>query len=437
MPVIVGVLNVTPDSFSDGGQHADVSAAVEFGCRLCADGAEIIDIGGESTRPGAEPVALAEERERVLPVLEQLHTACPQTLLSIDTYHAETARAACAAGAAFINDVSGFRDPAMIQVAKDTGATCVLMHKAGEPRTMQDAPVYDDVVQEVGDYLLEGAACLEAAGISPERIILDPGFGFGKTREHNLRLYLRFGELARRLRAEEDYRLLIGISRKRLIDELLGIENPQERDLPSAQLAAALAASGAGFLRVHDPRATLQAVAQQKAAAQEVHIALGSNLGDTRSHLRAALRELEALPLTSLDAVATPVLTEPAYDTDQQPFLNTVCRLRTKLGPYALFAYLQALENVLGRVKTRSKGPRSIDIDLLSYGQHVIKLPRLEVPHPRLAERAFVVEPLLEITPDFRLPDGQGIDPARASYGRVIEHDSPVWTRSSAIMEQP
>jgi len=416
-PQMMGVLNVTPDSFSDGGLYTCPDKAAECAQRLVSAGASIVDVGGESSRPGAEPVSANEEIARVLPLIEKLHAQLPASdvRISIDTYRPETAAAACRAGAGVINDISGFRDPEMLKVAVDTGAECVLMHMAGTPRDMQDNPFYLDVVQEVGDYLLEGAARLESAGIAADRIILDPGFGFGKTKDHNLELFLHMGMLAKRIHAA-GYRLLVGISRKSLIGSLFGIDEPQERDLASAELAAALASAGADIIRTHNPCASLQVSSDAPTTA---YIALGSNMGGTVSNIATALNAVDALPLTQLQEVATPVMSEPAYDSNQQAFTNTVCRVETQLGPLALFAYLQAIEVDMGREKTHENGPRLIDLDLLSFGDQIINLPRLTVPHPRMSERAFVLEPLREIAPDYALPDGSKLSPAQKIYGAI------------------
>ncbi|MCL2680589.1 MAG: dihydropteroate synthase [Coriobacteriia bacterium] len=397
----MGVLNLTPDSFSDGGMYNCPEQAAEFVHEMYAAAADIIDVGGQSSRPGAEPLTAKAELARVLPTIKRLRAELPDLHLSIDTYHAPVAAAAVAAGVRTINDISGFRDSDMIAVARNSGADCVLMHMAGEPRTMQDDPFYIDVVQEVGDYLLEGARRLEAAGIAAEKIILDPGFGFGKTKEHNLELFLHTDTLAQRIH-HAGYRLLVGVSRKSFIGSVFGIKDPLQRDEASAQMAAALASSGSDILRVHNIAATtgaLSALTNQQSTT--AYVALGSNLGAAMSNVATALQGMDRLPLTRIEAIADPVLSEPAYVRDQQPFINTVCRLQTRLQPLALFAYLQAIEVDMGREKLRPNGPRIIDLDLLTYGECRLDLPLLVLPHPRMAERAFVVEPLRQITDDF------------------------------------
>jgi dihydropteroate synthase len=253
-PLVMGILNVTPDAFSDGGQHDDPASAVIWGERLIAEGASILDVGGESTRPGAEPVGFSAQLTRVRPVVGRF--AGDPVPVSIDTRHAEVAKACVEAGASIINDISGFRDRAMVDVAVGCDAGVVVMHMLGEPGTMQKNPRYDDVVREVGGYLLAQAAVLEAAGVARERIAIDPGFGFGKTLAHNLELLRRLPELA-----ELGYPLLVGLSRKRFLGEITGVEEPAERLGGSVAAALWAVAHGASIVRAHDVAATVQALA--------------------------------------------------------------------------------------------------------------------------------------------------------------------------------
>jgi dihydropteroate synthase len=257
-PLVMGILNVTPDSFSDGGAYVDSADAGEAGLRMLADGADIIDIGGESTRPGADPVTAAEEAGRVVPVVRAL--ADGGACVSVDTRHAEVAAEALAAGAAILNDVSGFADRAMVRLAAAGDAGLVVMHMRGEPRTMQDDPAYSDVVAEVSAYLARQAAELEDAGVSRERIAIDPGIGFGKTADHNVALLRRLPELA-----SLGFPILVGVSRKRFIGEITGVKEPRERLAGSIAAALAAAGNGATILRVHDVAATVQALAVARA----------------------------------------------------------------------------------------------------------------------------------------------------------------------------
>jgi dihydropteroate synthase len=254
-PVVMGILNLTPDSFSDGGRFNDCDSAVRHALAMVNAGAAIIDIGGESTRPGAQAVTVQQELDRVMPVVEAVVAELPVPL-SVDTSKPAVMRAAITAGAGMINDVMALRAKGAIEAVRDAGdvALC-LMHMQGEPRTMQTNPQYGDVVSEVRDFLLDRASVCEKAGIASSRILLDPGFGFGKTLEHNLALLKNIGQLA-----GEGYPLLVGISRKSMIGQLLG-DAPVDRRLHGSVSAAVIAAmQGANILRVHDVRETVDAL---------------------------------------------------------------------------------------------------------------------------------------------------------------------------------
>ncbi len=253
-PLIMGVINVTPDSFSDGGETADAAAAIARGRAMIDAGADILDIGGESTRPGAEPLGIEEEEGRVLPVIEGLAGA--GAVLSVDTRHAPIMEAATAAGAAIINDVTALTgDPGSLDVAARTGASVILMHMRGEPRTMQADPHYDDAAREVIAYLEDRVAAAQAAGIPRERIAVDPGIGFGKTVDHNL-------DIVNRLSLYRDLGcpLVVGLSRKSFIGALSRGEPPQDRMPGSIAAALAAVSRGAHILRVHDVAETRQAL---------------------------------------------------------------------------------------------------------------------------------------------------------------------------------
>ena len=254
-PLVMGILNVTPDSVSDGGKHDDPAAAVAWGQRLITEGAAILDIGGESTRPGASALPPSGELARVRPVVRRFATdnAVP---VSIDTRNPEVARACVEAGASIINDVSGFRSREMVAVAAGCDVGVVIMHMLGEPGTMQAAPHYEDVVSEVGGYLLAQAVVLQAAGVARERIAIDPGIGFGKSLEHNLALLRALPRLS-----ELGYPVVLGASRKRFVGDLTGVTEPAERLGGSVAAAVWAASHGAAVLRVHDVGATVQALA--------------------------------------------------------------------------------------------------------------------------------------------------------------------------------
>ena len=251
---IMGIVNVTPDSFSDGGEWFEREAAIAHGRRLAEEGASILDVGGESTRPYADPVPLDEERGRVVPVIEALAGAGAQ--LSVDTMKLEVARDAIAAGATFVNDVTAFRhDPALAGLVAEHGCDCCLMHMLGDPRTMQVDPRYDDVVSEIKAFLDERAAFAVAEGIAPERIALDPGIGFGKTVAHNLELLRRLDEIVALGRP-----VVIGTSRKSFLGKLTG--RPQARERVSSTVATNVLAleRGASVFRVHDVAPTVEAL---------------------------------------------------------------------------------------------------------------------------------------------------------------------------------
>jgi dihydropteroate synthase len=252
---IMGVVNVTPDSFSDGGAFEDHVAAIAHGRRLVAEGAAIVDVGGESTRPGADPVSVAEELRRVLPVVEGVAGLGLGAQISIDTMKLAVAEAAVDAGASYVNDVSAFRhDPDLAGLVADRGVDCCLMHMLGEPRTMQQDPRYDDVVDDVKAFLEERMAAATAAGVAEERIQLDPGIGFGKTLEHNLELLRRLDELVALGRP-----LVIGTSRKSFLGRLTG-RDVTERVHATVATSVMAFERGARVFRVHDVAATADAL---------------------------------------------------------------------------------------------------------------------------------------------------------------------------------
>ncbi|HHM05354.1 MAG TPA: dihydropteroate synthase [Gammaproteobacteria bacterium] len=250
----MGVLNVTPDSFSDGGRFVDQSAALAHACRMAQEGAAIIDVGGESTRPGARPVSVQEERDRVVPVIEALHRVLPDVVVSVDTSKPEVMRAAVAAGAAMINDVRALRGEGALAAALELDVPVCLMHMQGEPRVMQTRPHYRDVVDDVACFLSERLQTCVEAGFSPDRLLLDPGFGFGKTVAHNLCLMKHLDRFAA-LGAP----LLIGVSRKSTIGAVLKVPVTQ-RLYGSIALAVWAVAHGAVIVRAHDVAATVQAL---------------------------------------------------------------------------------------------------------------------------------------------------------------------------------
>ena len=260
-PAVVGILNITPDSFSDGGEFLDPGAAAEHAATMLDEGADILDVGGESTRPGSDPVSQEEEIQRVIPVLERILSVRPEAVISVDTYRSGTATAALEAGASLVNDVTALRgDPRIASVIQEAACPVILMHMQGEPKTMQKEPHYEDVVREVRNFLAERAEYAVAAGIRPENVILDPGIGFGKNLDHNL-------DLLRNLDAIVDlgFPVLIGASRKSFMEKITGVQ--EARDRVSGTVATTVLAyeRGATFFRVHDVRANREALAVAEA----------------------------------------------------------------------------------------------------------------------------------------------------------------------------
>ena len=423
-PVVMGVLNVTPDSFSDGGQHNAPDAAVAFAHQMIEEGAKIIDVGGESTRPGAAEVTTEEEIARVLPVVKEL--AAEGVCVSIDTRHAAVAQACLEAGAAIINDVSGFRDPAMVDVAAASDCGCVVMHMQGEPGTMQQDPHYDDVVAEVRDYLRDQAAMLESHGIEASRICVDPGPGFGKTAQQTLDLVRNFHEFCRL-----GYVTMIAISRKSYLNYVYGIEKPADRDHVSAVEALMACELGAGVVRTHNVAETVKELANLRPyvlLGLGCNIPLVANPGEERegkiAMLNQAITELCSLPDSQIIDISSFYESEPAYYEDQDTFVNAVVLLRTGIAPKELLGYLHAIENSLGRVREIENGPRTCDLDILDYQLYVTDNDVLTLPHPRILERDFVVKPLLEIRPNHILADGRVVAdsalPEGERYGKAI-----------------
>jgi dihydropteroate synthase len=260
-PVVVGILNVTPDSFSDGGIFLDPEAAAEHAAAMLDEGAGMLDVGGESTRPGSDPVSQEEEIQRVVPVVERIISERPEAIISVDTYRSGTATAALQAGAKFVNDVTAFRgDPSMASVIKEAACPVILMHMQGEPKTMQKEPRYEDVVREVRYFLAERAEYAVSAGVRPENIIVDPGIGFGKNLQHNLALLRNLDVIV-----DLGFPVLIGASRKSFIERITGVQEPRDRVSGTVATTVLAYERGATFFRVHDVRANREALAVAEA----------------------------------------------------------------------------------------------------------------------------------------------------------------------------
>lgn len=262
-PHVMGIVNVTPDSFSDGGQYDNTEKAVAHALKLVEEGADILDIGGESTRPNAALVPIAEELQRVIPVIKALHNAC-DVPLSIDTYKPEVMQAAIDAGVDMVNDVKALQEPNAVEiVAENTSVGVCLMHMLGTPQTMQNAPAYENVVEEVTQFLQQRLAVLKAQGVADERIVLDPGFGFGKRTVHNLSLVKGLTELKK-----IGLPLLVGLSRKSVLGRVIGEEDKGQRLYASIAASVVSVMQGAAIVRVHDVKATVDALKVVNAVMQ-------------------------------------------------------------------------------------------------------------------------------------------------------------------------
>lgn len=421
MPMVMGILNVTPDSFSDGGQHQSLEAAVAHAERMVEEGATIIDVGGESTRPGAAAVSVEEELERTIPVVNALVQR--DLCVSIDTRHAQVARAAVEAGAAIINDVSGFRDPAMVDVACACDAGLVVMHMLGQPATMQDEPVYNDVVNDVAAYLCDRTMALEEAGIAHERICIDPGPGFGKTAKQTIELVRNFQEFV-----HLGYPVMAALSRKSYIGYAYKIDDPLDRDVASAAEALMACELGASVVRAHNVAETVKALKDLRPAVLlglGCNVALVAHPGEERegkiAQLNQAITELCTLPDAQIIDISSFYESEPAYYLDQDVFVNAVVLLRTGLPPKELLKYLHAIENSLGRIREIENGPRTCDVDIIDYQMYVTCNEVLVLPHPRALERDFVVKPLLEICPGHILADGTPVTLDTVTVGKAFK----------------
>ncbi len=470
---VMGVVNVTPDSFSDGGAHDGAAEAVAWGMRLLDEGADILDVGGESTRPGFTAVDPDQECDRVLPVIREL--AAAGALVSVDTRHAGVAAAALEAGARIINDVSGFSDPSMVEVAAASGCGCVVMHAVpgslGGPvaagreagaRIINDVSGFSDpsmvevaaasgcgcvvmhavpgslggpvaagrptapeaFVGDVERFLLERAWTLEGAGVSPARICLDAGPGFGTDACQDLAVQRATGHLS-----DLGYPYLCAVSRKRFVGALSGAHPAIRRDAASVGVALAAVAAGARIVRVHDVAATAEALRTFEAcggsvAPRRAFVALGANLGDRVAALRAAVEAIGRLPLTEVVAASGVYDTEPAYLDGQPSFANAVLEVQSGLHPIALLEALLSIEDGAGRVRTVANGPRPLDLDLLWMERESHAGSRLTLPHPLMGERSFVLRPLADLVGDaerFCRDQGIPVAPADARVGRVTE----------------
>lgn len=406
IPTMMGILNITPDSFSDGGEHFGVEQAISHAHKMIEDGAKIIDIGGESTRPGAEPVSIVEEKSRILQVIDELSKE--DICISVDTRHAEVADEAVRKGASIINDVSGFTDPNMVSVAKNSDCGLVVMHMRGTPQTMTQLTDYDDVVAEVYDFLKCQVNMLENSGIDHSRICIDLGPGFAKTTEQT-RDVLRNIQVFRHM----GYPVLSAPSRKRHL--------PEPKDEATAEEVLRTAELGASIFRVHNVEMCAEKL---KDLRPYVILSLGCNLAlieplqaknredfakqlmeSKVAQLNMAMQEIIAIPETEIVDISSFYVSEPAYFTDQDEFVNCALVARTALPPIELLQYIHVIENALGRVRDIENGPRTCDIDIVDYQMYLSDRQELTLPHPLCKERDFVVEPVEEIMPNHILAD--------------------------------
>ena len=428
-PSLMGIVNVTPDSFSDGGKLFETATAVARAKTMVAEGAAIIDVGGESTRPGHTPVSGGEELRRVVPVLEALADEI-EAPVSIDTSKAAVAREATRLGASVINDVWGLqRDPAMADVVAETGSATVIMHN----RDHADEAI--DILDDVERFFERSLSLAARAGVPFSRILLDPGVGFGKTSRQNHACIWNLTRF-RRLGAP----ILLGLSRKSFIGKILGTSVDQ-------RLFGTLAADtiglvqGASVLRVHDVAENrvaleifkaLSASARPSAAGRpredgraSVLLSLGGNVGDKTATMRRAFKALADEPGIELAAVSRLYRTPPWGKTDQDWFVNACALVLTSLPPEALLDRVKALEVRLGRTPSERWGPRLIDIDLIAYDDLSLSTERLALPHPELFNRAFVLAPLAEIAPG-RVVDGRRVGAEAARLGAEAANIVPL-----------
>ena len=451
-PRIMGILNATPDSFSDGGAHFDTKEAIAYGLEMLDAGADIIDVGGESTRPGHTPVTPEEEAARVVPVVRGIMQEAPQAIVSVDTRHADVARMCVRLGASVINDVSGFQDPAMQQVAIESACGLVIVHGhqmtgATSRRQVQldsikparqvtsarrfTLPEEAPIMREIMGFLGDQARMLMRARIPKERLCIDPGAGFDKTAPEDVVIQRNMRKLV-----SLGYPVMCAVSRKRFVGAVTGEQEPLERDDATMGMVLAAIEAGARIVRVHDVAGAADAInaywAASRKDSRQGFVSLGSNVGDRVGYLAQAAHLIDQIPLTCVVAVSRAYETEPAYGL-AEPAANAVAEIRTELHPAVLVDALLEVERQLGRVReqtsdgleameapageitvtgtgkvistpapaaTAAKGPRTIDCDLCWVEGESHAGPHLTLPHPLLGERDFVLVPMEDLMHD-------------------------------------
>lgn len=427
-PRVMGILNVTPDSFSDGGDNLDPDAAIAHALDMLDQGADIIDVGGESTRPGHTPVSPEEEAKRVVPVVRGILTAAPTAIVSIDTRHAAVAKMCARLGVSIINDVTGFTDPEMVKVAAETDCGCVVMHwnrgvgQATRRQVTLDAnlpsralasrsvppstrrftlPEEAPIMREVMGFLGDQARTLMRAGVAHDRICIDPGPGFDKTADQDVVI-----QRATRKLVSMGYPVLTAVSRKRFVGAVSGVGEATGRDAATVGVCLSAVESGVRVLRVHDVAAARQALdaywAVNTADPRQGFVALGSNVGDRMANLTQAVQLIDKIPLTCVVQVSHVYETEPAYGI-KTPVANAVAEIRTELFPTVLLDQLLKVEDQLGRErdpKEAGHGPRTVDCDLVFVEDEEHAGRHLTLPHPHLGERDFVLVPMEDLMHD-------------------------------------
>lgn len=449
-PRIMGVLNVTPDSFSDANENLDPDKAIESGMAMLDAGADIIDVGGESTRPGATPVDPEVELDRVMPVVEAL---CERgAIVSIDTRHAEVAQTCLELGASIVNDVSGFTDPKMVELVSQSDCGVVIMHwnqrtginsrksvqlYANHParRVMPSArrftlPDEAPLMREVMGFLGDQARTLMRAGVAHDRICVDPGPGFEKGVDEDVII-----QRNTKLLTSMGYPVLTAVSRKRFVGAVTGVHEAAERDAGTLGVCLSAIANGARILRVHDVASAFQAITSYwgvaRADARMGFVSLGSSVGDRLDYLAQAAKLINKLPLTCVAAVSKAYETEPAYGIET-PVVNAVAEIHTELHPLVLLDKLMEVEKELGRVrdpKTAGFGPRTIDCDLCWVEGEEHHGAKLELPHPGLGERDYVLVPMEDLMADpvrFLTHAGVTVKDVDDRVGHVIADLGPI-----------
>lgn len=439
-PRIMGILNVTPDSFSDGGEHLGKDRAIERGLQMLDQGADIIDVGGESTRPGFAPVSAEEEARRVVPVVCAL--VAEGALVSVDTRNPELARMCLRLGASIINDVTGFSSPEMVAVAAESNCGCIIMHagrvpghaarrsvsldstadrvprsdrleelmnnaskhadlpQGGRPRP-STTPDATPILRQIMGFLGDQARMLVRSGIAAERICVDPGAGFGKDASEDIVIQRATSKLT-----SMGYPLACAVSRKRVVAALTAVKQAKDRDAGTVGMILAAIQAGADIVRVHDVASSAQAIDAFLGARgpliRKAYISLGSNMGDRMGHLARARDLIDAIPLTCVTGTSHVYETEPAYGLNDS-VANCVLEIKTELAPLVLLDALLDIETQLGRVrdwKSSLPGPRTIDCDLVWMEDEIHAGKKLKLPHPGLGERDYVLRPMADLMRD-------------------------------------